>query len=242
MIGATGCAKLCTGTKDMGKPACPLCTRRRGRRSCPALGELICSACCGTKRRTQIACPPDCTYLESATTHPPAVVQRRRERDGGFLAALLYGLTEPQQRLTMMLLQYLASDRPDAPGLVDADVEQATLALARTHETASRGIVYEHPAGTPTAQRLVAEIKGIVETDRGNGGYLSDEATAGVLRRVEAGAREARRALGDDVDERAYLSLLRRVWSSSRAGAGNSPEPADRAARTPTPTGLILPP
>ena len=226
----------------MAKPACPLCNRRRGRRSCPALGESICSACCGTKRRTQIDCPPDCAYLESATAHPPAVVQRRRERDGGFLAASLYGLTEPQQRLTVTLLEHLAGDRPDAPGLVDADVEQAALALAQTHETASRGIVYEHPAATAAAQRLAGEMKRVIEADLGMGAHLSDDATAGVLRRIEAGAREARQALGEDEDERAYLSLLRRVLTASRAGAEASPDAdADATGRPTTSSGLILP-
>ncbi len=224
----------------MAKPACPLCNRRRGRRSCPALGESICAACCGTKRRTQIACPPDCVYLESATAHPPAVVQRRRERDAGFLAASVYGLTEPQQQLTVMLLEHLASDRPDAPGLVDADVEHAALALAQTHETASRGIVYDHPAATAGAQRLAGEMKRVIEAAPGADRQLSDDATAGVLRRIEAGAREARRALGEDEDERAYLALLRRVLASSRAGADTDAD-ADAGGR-PSSTGLIVPP
>lgn len=223
----------------MPKPVCPLCRRRRGRRSCPALGESICSACCGTKRRVQIACPPDCVYLESAAAHPPAVVQRRRERDGGFLAALLHGLEGPQQRLTALLLEHLAGDRPDAPGLVDADVEEAALALAQTYETASRGIVYEHPARTPTAQRLALEMKQAIEADRGNGAHLSDHATAAVLRRIEVGAREARRALNEAEDEqRAYLSMLRRVWTSAGEGA----EKEAGAAGGATSTGLILPP
>lgn len=223
----------------MAKAACPLCTRRRGRRSCPALGESICSACCGTKRLTQIACPPDCVYLESATAHPPAVVQRRRERDGGFLAALVHGLTEPQQRLTSLLLELLATDRPHAPGLVDADVERAALALAQTYETASRGIVYEHRADTPVAERLAGEIKQVIEADRANGAHLSDHATAGVLRRIEAGAREAQRALSDE-DERAYLALLRRIWNSGDPGADRDPE--GQAPGRETSTGLILPP
>jgi len=226
----------------MAKPACPLCNRRRGRRACPALGESICAACCGTKRRTQIACPPDCAYLESATAHPPAVVQRRRERDAGFLAALLHGLTEPQQQLTMMLLEYLAGDRPDAPGLVDADVEHAARALAQTHETASRGIVYDHPAATASAQRLAGKMKQVIETDGGIGARLSDDAAAGVLRRIEAGAREARHALAEGEDERAYLSLLRRFWTSSRAGADASPDSDADAAGRPTSTGLIIRP
>ncbi len=179
-------------------------------------------------------------YLESATAHPPAVVQRRRERDTGFLAALLHGLTEPQQRLASMLFEYLARDRPDAPGLVDADVEQAALALGQTCETASRGIVYEHPAETAAAQRLAGEMKQLIEAAGGDGVRLSDHAAAGVLRRIEAGAREARRALSEEPDERAYLSLLRRVRTAAAAGADLDPDA--RAAGRQAAAGLILPP
>ena len=60
---------------------CSLCGRRRGRRACPALGESICAACCGTKRLVEISCPPECSYLRSSQAHPPAAVQRQRERD-----------------------------------------------------------------------------------------------------------------------------------------------------------------
>lgn len=224
----------------MAKPACPLCRRRRGRRACPALGERICSACCGAKRRTQIACPPDCVYLESATTHPPAVVQRQRERDGGFLVALLHGLNGPQQQLAAMLLEFLAADRPDAPGLVDADVKQAAIALAQTYETASRGIVYEHTAGTAAAQKLALELKQLIETNRANGARLSDHDTAGILRRVEAGAHEAGRALNEVDNNRAWLSMLRRVWKRAGDDADRAPD-GDRAGRT-TSGGLIVRP
>ena len=214
----------------MPKPPCPLCARRRGRRSCPALGESICAACCGTKRRTRIACPPDCAYLESAAAHPPAVVQRRRERDVDFLAGLVHELTEPQQRLTAALFEYLAGDRPHALGLVDADLERAARALAQTRETASRGIVYEHSAETAAAQRLAGELKQVVEAERDDGGRLSDGDAADVLRRIETGAREARRALGEDEDERACLALLRRFRTSTRSGGGADPGGTEKPA------------
>ncbi len=51
---------------------CPLCSQRKARRACPALGHQICAVCCGTKRLTQIPCPSDCVYLASAREHPPA--------------------------------------------------------------------------------------------------------------------------------------------------------------------------
>lgn len=35
---------------------------RKGRRECPALNEIICSGCCGTKRISDISCPSECQY------------------------------------------------------------------------------------------------------------------------------------------------------------------------------------
>ena len=42
---------------------CAACNSRKGKRNCPALGSLICSQCCGTKREKEIACSEDCFYL-----------------------------------------------------------------------------------------------------------------------------------------------------------------------------------
>ena len=164
------CQAEAAHTTAMPKPACPLCTRRPrasilSRPGRIDLLRLLRKASDGRRLPVRRIAPTS----NRRTAHPPAVVQRRRERDGGFLGALLYGLTEPQQRLTSVLLEYLAGDRPHAPGLVDGDVERAALALAQTYETASRGIVYEHPADTATAQRLAGEMKQVIEADRGHG-------------------------------------------------------------------------
>jgi len=42
---------------------CVSCDSRKGKRSCPALGGLVCSQCCGSKREKEIDCPEDCFYL-----------------------------------------------------------------------------------------------------------------------------------------------------------------------------------
>ncbi|MGE0867524.1 MAG: DUF1841 family protein [Kofleriaceae bacterium] len=42
---------------------CSYCQRRKGKRSCPALGGTICSLCCGQHRLAEITCPPGCVHL-----------------------------------------------------------------------------------------------------------------------------------------------------------------------------------
>lgn len=44
---------------------CLYCHQRKGKRSCPALGGLICPHCCGESRIARIACPSDCSYLHA---------------------------------------------------------------------------------------------------------------------------------------------------------------------------------
>jgi hypothetical protein len=42
---------------------CSYCQQRKGKRTCPALGAMICAPCCGRHRLQEIDCPSDCTYL-----------------------------------------------------------------------------------------------------------------------------------------------------------------------------------
>jgi hypothetical protein len=44
--------------------ACVYCHHDLGRRSCPALGGLISTTCCGRHRGVEIACPPHCRYFK----------------------------------------------------------------------------------------------------------------------------------------------------------------------------------
>jgi len=126
--------------------------------------------------------------------------------------------------------------------MADADVEQAARALAETYETASRGIIYEHTADTPSAGRLASEIRTLVEAQRKAGLELGDADVAHVMRRVESATQSARSALpGDTV---AFLKLLRRALKDP----GDMPaslDPSETAANGPgsaaTGSGLIVP-
>ena len=195
---------------------CSLCRRRRGRRTCPALGESICAACCGTKRLVEINCPSDCSYLRSSQIYPPASVQRQRDRDLRFLIPLLERMTEQQHELVFLMQNFLRNDRPDAPGIGDDDVAHAARALAETYETASRGIIYEHSADTPSAERLGAEFRVLIETRRTKGLRLTDSEVAQVIRAIETGASKARETLPGETA--AYLELLKRVLQPPKDG------------------------
>ena len=196
----------------MAKTKCPACGTRRARRSCPALGQQICPVCCGTKRRVEITCPPDCSYLRAADEHPPAVVQRQQERDLGFLLPLYGRLTERQQRIALLLQAAVRPAGLDAPARSDADVEQAAKATAETFETAGRGIVYEHRATSLEAQRLAGLMQALVEEQRKAGARLPDGDVAAAARCIETAARDAGRAL--DGGDNAYLTLVERVFKA----------------------------
>ena len=215
---------------------CPLCGRRRAGRACPALGHRICAVCCGTKRQAEIDCPPDCGYLAASQAHPPAVVQRQRERDVLFLLPMVHELSGLQQDLLLLIQALLRRDRAETPGLVDSDVEHAARSLAETCETASRGIIYEHAAGYAAAERLKERIWKLIEAVReeAKGPGFGDTDVAAVLRCIERGARDARTVLpGGDT---AWLDLLQRLLADDK----REPERAPDGRPAPGDSGLIV--
>jgi hypothetical protein len=169
---------------------CPVCNARKAKRTCPALGKQICTVCCGTKRIVEINCPPDCGYLASSRTHPPAVVQRQHELDRAMLLPLLQGLSERQARIFLLLASVTARHQGDVlQRLVDEDIGQAAGALAATLETSGRGIVYEHRPASLAAARLMSELKALVEDAAKNAGTVIERDAAIALRRIEHAAK-----------------------------------------------------
>jgi hypothetical protein len=186
---------------------------------------------------TEISCPPTCAYLSSARTHPAAVVQRRRERDLRFLLPLLADLSEPQYRLLLFFQALVVKHAQTAvPPITDSDIAEAAAAVAATFETAGKGIIYEHQAGSLPAQRLAVDLGHAVSDMRRKGAEPSVERDATVvLRTLERAARTAPGALADD-EAPVLLGVLRRVMAATeqqqRAGA-------ERAGSTGG--GLIIP-
>jgi hypothetical protein len=208
---------------------CPVCRERKPKRACPALQQTICTVCCATKRLVEISCPSDCVYLTSAKAHPPAVVQRRQERDLGFLLPLVSDLTETQYRLVVLFQSVVVKHAEGAvPPVLDIDVAEGAAAAAATLETARKGIIYQHQAVSVPAQRLTDEFTRIVaELIARNASQQSrvERDAAAALRKIEAGARTAATALAGD-DAPVYLKVLGRVFTAGGSAPPDGAQPS----------------
>lgn len=207
---------------------CPLCQTRKARRACPALGRKICAVCCGTKRQVEISCPADCTYLVASQAHPPAVVQRRFERDLTFLMPFLQPLTQAQFEIMRVLMALTRHQAAGAmPPLLDRDVAEGASTVAATLETAGRGIIYQHQAQSGPAQRLAQTLEGFVRqlaSDAGAHAAAVERDSAVALRQIARAAEAAAGALAEDGDA-AFVKLLGRVAAAEPETGGDAPPP-----------------
>lgn len=188
---------------------CPLCRTRSAKRTCPALGQEICATCCGTKRLVAIACPPSCVYLAAAQRHPAAVVRRQQEQDLSVLVGVLGQVSESQLQLFFLIQTFVARFAAQGTALADADVGEAAGALAGSFETASRGVLYEQQASTPSGEALRRELATFLAELAQRGGSRFEREAAVVLRGIERGARHEAPGMGaGPVD---YLTLVARI-------------------------------
>jgi hypothetical protein len=194
--------------------ACPLCQKRKQKRSCPALGRVICPVCCGTKRLVEISCPAECPHLATSREHPAAVVRRQQEVDVAALLPSMSGLTERQHQLFFLFQSVIARSQPDGLArLTDEDVAEAASACAATIETAAKGVLYEHSPATLPAQKLAGEFRTLLAEAREHGATVYDREAAIALRAIERGARSLTRP-GEPT---AYLAIMGRLLQVNKA-------------------------
>lgn len=141
---------------------CAYCQTRKGKRSCPALGGVICSLCCGEHRVIRIACPADCGYLD-----PNSEYQRKRagerfaqeRRDfykelvgfGGEKAAALSSLIE------VVTFRFFQERRDGQDGEVIAGIQALRRTLSPLHIPAVPGQVF--------AERLKKEYEAFTKQE-----------------------------------------------------------------------------
>jgi hypothetical protein len=216
---------------------CPLCGVRKARRSCPAIGQQICALCCGTKRLSEIRCPADCGYLQSAREHPAASIVRQQERDVAILSEGVRDLSGRQSELFLVIAAFLTEHKRSGlqaaldEDVTDEDVIDAAASLAATFQTSARGVIYEHRPASFPASRLVSAIKPLLAEAGRNGGSAFERDAAFVFEKIgEAAART--RSL-EPSNRRAFIELLRRTVRKPNE------DPAPAAASEPP--RLILP-
>jgi hypothetical protein len=196
---------------------CGVCDTRKARRACPALGRTICPVCCGSKRLTEIACPPDCGWLRVAATHPPAAQQRQVEEDQQRLRELLAGLSEPEYVvLTSCLRAALTHRRTAVPSPHDGDLREAAGALRATFETEARGLVYEHRPESLIAARLADALRDALRQLEADGFPRVGLHAIPALRRIE---RQAVRPGAGSEAATAFFDVLERTL---REGPGEA--------------------
>ena len=153
------------------------------------------------------------------------------------MAALLpsvHHLTERQHQLFFLFNTVVVRHQPEGfARLNDDDVAEAAATVAATLETAARGVIYEHAAQSPVAQRLARELQGMLEEMRKRGATVYDGEAAITLRAIEQGAREARKT---DPIPTAYLTLIARLLHANRAAQPSADQGEPKAASS-----IVLP-
>lgn len=206
---------------------CPLCGQRKARRDCPAIGQRICAVCCGTKRLSEIACPPDCVYLASAREHPPAAFLRQRQRDVALLVEAMRDLNQRQAQLFLLAATLVLEYQPPAlQPLIDEDVIEAAAALAATYDTAAKGLIYEHRPPSLPAERLVQALKPRLAETGERGGSAFERDAAVVFRQIGEAAARVRQLEPDN--RRAFLDLVRRTIRTPPEQKGEHAAPPDQ--------------
>jgi hypothetical protein len=202
--------------------SCPLCRERKGKRHCPAKGERICSACCGSKRLIEIDCPHDCAFLIGAHAGAWDGRETERARDQRRLAPSLQGLTDGQAQLLLVAIVGLDRLRSDRRHLDDRLVLDAVRALRKTLETRGHGILYDHSAEDLRAEALLHELRGLFESKDAQGRPVSpdDADLLAALRSLEALVDRTLREGGRSE----FLEMASRIASDLRRESQPRPE------------------
>ena len=204
--------------------SCPLCAQRKGKRACPAKGVAICAQCCGSKRRVEIACPPDCVYLTGAHAGSWEGRETERRRDILRVATHIQPLSEGQRQLFFLALVGIHGIHSERRELDDRLLGQAVSALRKTVETRSRGLVYEHSPDDVRAQGLVQQLKGLFEAkdEQGQPTSPDDRDLLPVLAALDGAIAQTRQ---ENAGATAFLETVARLAGQMGAAPAAASKP-----------------
>ena len=210
---------------------CWSCNKVKGKRPCPARGaSLICSKCCGTKRRVEIRCPDNCPYLHGE--HDPRWEPPSRKTEDAQFISLFASLKREEIPLLVFLHHLLLQARQNlASDLTDQETHEVVSLLARTFDTLSKGIVYEHKSESPRLQVIIRWTRQILEKRQDIPGTpsASDSEIKEMLETISSALQTyAEQAAG----ARSYLDTAERVFRSGLAHAPPLDVPGEEAPQS----------
>jgi hypothetical protein len=187
---------------------CLHCGKRKAKRSCPALGNDLCSLCCGRLRERELHCPASCRYLSE---HKPYQEKRTLDRRAG-TAGRERRLDE---RLSWLVLTLEASLRELADRLPDFTDKDAALALAYAREKVERAqsvLIIPGEARRPQNEAGEVVVRALEDCRFRPAGLITTTAESYTRedRRValDMVAGAIRKTLGGAAEERTYLRSL----------------------------------
>jgi hypothetical protein len=139
------------------------------------------------------------------------VVRRQIDRDLAVLMSSIGRLSEQQLQLFFLLQSMILSYKPEGLArLADADVGQATGAVASSLESASKGVIFDEALPSLPAEGLRRAVRPVIEEITKDGGVRAEREVAIVLRAIERAAKHEGGQISEG--ETAYLELVGRVF------------------------------
>jgi len=205
---------------------CVACSERKGKRSCPASGALICTKCCGEKRILEIDCPESCEYLKEGRAREASANYSRHLRPSDPVKAARYQRVIEELGEVLANLEFVvAQEKRSSRYLTDRDAAEAVDLLLQTLRTEDKGILYEHTSNNLQAEPLRRELRDAIRKHR----YPEEQGARGIRL---ADAMDCLELIRDMIDSNmktslsptAYVDLLRRMLpAQGRIESGGSP-------------------
>ena len=215
---------------------CWSCAKVKGKRVCPAnSGRLICSKCCGTKRRTEIHCPDNCRFLEGADPGWHSISHQKE--DARFLSRFVQ-LDKQQLIFILFLHKLLLSEESRFFSLSDEELSEVINTSSKTLDTHSKGIVYSHPSSSLHLEKYTKWLVDII-IGRDNIKGAPDASVNDIHQVFKTLNQAISEHSNGNVKRSSYLETAQRVLKST---IGNVPDIELSEKPDGPPSQLIVPP
>ena len=194
---------------------CVSCNQRKGRRECPALGGLICTQCCGSKRGIEIKCPDDCSYFGQSMAKKwfdlfyPAWSSIKNEQDRN----ALFNSVNTCFPLVIFLQKGLLGIALELADPKNEFILEALKLLEAGYQAEGKGIIYEPTSTNLNIQTVNREMKELVARETREA-QLPPEILAESFRILAMFAENYTR---ENPDEQSFVQLLRQFHPTIEA-------------------------